>query len=59
MAKKPEVVLNFLNDLKEKLQPKAAEEMEKLLEYKKMEKEQRNEPFDNAINLYDYDYYKK
>eukprot|EP00833_Pecoramyces_ruminatium_P003641 jgi/Orpsp1_1/1177673/evm.model.c7180000062380.1 len=59
MAKKPENVLNFLNDLKEKLQPKAKEDLELLLKYKKMDMEKNNKEFDNVLSLYDYDYYKR
>eukprot|EP00833_Pecoramyces_ruminatium_P006810 jgi/Orpsp1_1/1180842/evm.model.c7180000074839.1 len=57
MAKSPENVFNFLESLKEKLQPLVKNEFGKLLELKKMEKEELNEPFDNTLNFWDIHYY--
>ncbi|ORY07566.1 zincin [Neocallimastix californiae] len=59
MAKTPETVFNFLNKLKEKIQPKAKEEIQKLLEYKKIEKAALNETYDGTFNLWDFEYYRK
>jgi len=50
-------VKKFLKDLKDKFQSKAKEEISKLLELKKMEKEEFYETFDNVINEWDYKYY--
>lgn len=59
MAESPENVMKFLNELKSNLQPVAKKEIEKLLEIKKQEKEALNETFDNTLNSWDLDYYKK
>jgi len=59
MAKNPKNVLDFLQSLKEKLQPLAKNELKKLLELKKAEKEELNEPFDGVINDWDFRYYNR
>jgi len=59
MAKNPKNVLDFLQNLKERLQPLGKEELKKLLELKKQEKAELNEPFDNVIHPYDYNYYNR
>jgi len=57
MAKNPENVFKFLQSLKEKVQPYGKKEIQELLELKKKEKEELNEPFDNTLHLWDYPYY--
>ncbi|OUM59647.1 hypothetical protein PIROE2DRAFT_14763 [Piromyces sp. E2] len=57
MAKSPKYVIEFLEDLKERLQPLAKKEIQTLLELKKIEKEKLNEPFDGIIHDWDQDYY--
>jgi len=59
MAKNPKNVLEFLQGLKEKLQPLAREEIKKLLELKKAEKTELNEPFDNELHDWDFHYYNR
>jgi len=59
MAMNTTNVFNFLDSLKEKLQPIARAEMDKLLKYKKIEKEELNEEYDGILHLYDTDYYKR
>jgi Zn-dependent oligopeptidase len=53
MAKTPENVYKFLDDLKAKLTPLAHEELKTLLEYKK-----REVPDADKINAWDLEYYK-
>lgn len=58
MAKTPENVFNFLNDLEEKLTPLGEIEKLKLLELKKEISAARGEEFDGkTLNLWDYRYY--
>jgi len=59
MAKNPKNVLDFLQNLKEKLQPLAKNEINKLLELKKKEKEELNQPFDGVLNDWDLRYYNR
>eukprot|EP00833_Pecoramyces_ruminatium_P000651 jgi/Orpsp1_1/1174683/evm.model.c7180000050955.1 len=59
MAKNPQNVYNFLDSLKAKIQPIAKAEMEKLLELKKEEMAELNQPFDNELQVYDLEYYKR
>jgi len=59
MAKNPKNVLEFLQSLKEKLQPLAKEEIKKLLELKKAEKDELHEPFDNELHDWDFHYYNR
>jgi len=59
MAKNPKNVLEFLQNLKEKLQPLAKEEIKKLLELKKAEKDELHEPFDNELHDWDFHYYNR
>jgi len=54
MAKTPERVMAFLNDLKEKLTPGGAKEREILVELKKKDLEQREENFDGKYYLWDH-----
>lgn len=57
MAKKPEAVLEFLEDLSVKLRPLLRKEMEIMLELKKKEMDERGIEFDNKIHIWDYRYY--
>ncbi|RPB29709.1 zincin [Terfezia boudieri ATCC MYA-4762] len=57
MAKTPEKVMAFLNDLREKLTPGGKRERKVLLELKKKEKEERGENFDGKYYLWDHRYY--
>ncbi len=57
MAKSSENVLKFLKDIKEKTKPIYNKLLKELLELKKKEKEELNEPFDNKFNFWDIDYY--
>jgi len=59
MAKNPKNVLDFLQSLKEKLQPLAKDEIKKLLELKKQEKEELNQPFDGVLHDWDFHYYNR
>ena len=59
MAKNPKNVLDFLQNLKERLQPLAKNEIKKLLELKKAEKEELNQPYDGVINDWDFHYYNR
>jgi len=59
MAKNTTNVFNFLDSLKEKLQPIAKAEMDQILKYKKIEKEELKEKYDGILHLYDTDYYKR
>ncbi|ORX64607.1 zincin [Anaeromyces robustus] len=59
MAKNPENVIKFLDSLKEKLQPVAQEELNQLLELKKLEKMELNEPFNETIYDWELEYYKR
>lgn len=57
MAKNPENVMNFLNGLKEKLDPLAEKELEKLVKLKEEDLKELNEPFDGTFNEWDLSYY--
>ena len=57
MAKSSANVINFQNEIAEKLQPLKEKEMKIWLELKKKEKESLNEAFDNQIHSYDWSYY--
>jgi len=59
MAKDPETVIKFLNSLKEKLQPVAEEEIKQLLELKKIDKKALNETYEETINDWELEYYKR
>jgi len=59
MAKKVETVMNFLNDLKQKLTPLAKKEMEELLELKRDHSLKTGQPFDGKINSWDFQFYCK
>lgn len=59
MAKEEKTVLNFLNDLKEKLLPLGQKELERLKELKKSEKQTLGLPYDGTFNSWDYGYYNR
>jgi len=59
MAKNTQNVYNFLDSLKQKIQPIAKAEMDKLLELKKVDMEETDQPFDNTLTLSDLEYYKR
>ncbi|KAK9467032.1 hypothetical protein V1512DRAFT_144687 [Lipomyces arxii] len=57
MAKSPEIVLSFLNDLREKLRGAGAKEIAKLLELKTVDQKSLGLPVDESFNIWDYRYY--
>jgi len=57
MAKTPKTVLDFLGDLKSRLVPGGAKEVDHLLELKKKDHESRGIPFDGNYYLWDHRYY--
>ncbi|KNE55347.1 hypothetical protein AMAG_01248 [Allomyces macrogynus ATCC 38327] len=57
MAKKPETVLSFLDDLKTKLMPLGQHDYDQLLEIKKAEREQLGLPAENQLFAWDLAYY--
>ncbi|EGS21800.1 metalloendopeptidase-like protein [Thermochaetoides thermophila DSM 1495] len=57
MAKTPQAVLDFLNDLKTRLAPGGVKEREHLLELKKKDHEARGLPFDGNYYLWDHRFY--
>jgi len=59
MAKNPDNVFKFLNNLEEKLKPIGEKAIQKLLELKKEEKVELNEPVDNKLNNWDIAYYNR
>ncbi|ORX61212.1 zincin [Piromyces finnis] len=59
MAENSENVIKFLDSLKEKLQPVAKEELKQLLEIKKKDKAELNEPFNETLNDWELEYYKR
>ncbi|TPX58646.1 hypothetical protein SpCBS45565_g07930 [Spizellomyces sp. 'palustris'] len=59
MAKDAKSVDEFLKKLRERLTPFGQKELQRLLELKKKEKASRNEPFDNKINSWDFQYYNR
>ena len=54
MAKTPEKVMAFLNDLREKLAPGGEKERKVLIDLKKKEREARGEKFDGKYYLWDH-----
>ena len=54
MAKTPEKVMEFLNDLRERLSSRGGAERKVLMELKKKEVEERGETFDGKLYLWDY-----
>lgn len=54
MAKSPEKVMEFLNDLREKLSPGGEKERKVLLDLKKEEREGRGDKFDGKYYLWDH-----
>jgi metallopeptidase MepB len=59
MAKTPENVMSFLNDLKEKLMPLGLKELERLKQLKKKDLEASGNVFDGSFNSWDYGYYNR
>jgi len=57
MAKTPERVFEFLNNLVEKLEDGLNSDMANLLELKRKEKEEQGLPFDGVLHSHDYNYY--
>lgn len=57
MAKTPEIVNNFLADLRRRLVDGGKKEQEHLLELKKTDLEARGEPFDGKLYLWDNRFY--
>jgi len=57
MAKTPETVFNFLEDLKSRLAEGGKKEIKHLLELKKKDHEARNLPFDGQYYLWDHRFY--
>lgn len=57
MAKTPDAVLKFLNELKDKLLPQGRKDLDKLLQLKKQEKLENKLPFDGKMNSWDTSYY--
>lgn len=57
MAKSPTRVNEFLGDLRTRLAPGGKKEVEKLLEYKKRDYEERGIPFDGNFYMWDAGYY--
>ncbi|KAK4050222.1 metalloendopeptidase [Microbotryomycetes sp. JL201] len=57
MAKTPKQVMDFLDDLEQKLRPMGEHERDTLLQLKKQEHEKRGWDFDNKFRLWDYRYY--
>ncbi|KAK3319004.1 peptidase family M3-domain-containing protein [Apodospora peruviana] len=57
MAKTPKTVLDFLGDLKTRLAPGGAKEIEHLLALKKKDHESRGVPFDGNYYLWDHRFY--
>ena len=57
MAKTPKTVLDFLGDLKTRLAPGGAKEIDHLLALKKKDHEARNLPFDGNYYLWDHRFY--
>jgi len=57
MAKNSDAVFKFLRELTEKLEKPAKKDIEKLLQIKKTEKEERGESFDGKLNCWDWRYY--
>ncbi|PHH59998.1 hypothetical protein CDD81_2202 [Ophiocordyceps australis] len=59
MAKSTERVNSFLGDLRKRLSPGGANEIEHLLEYKQRDCEARNAPFDGSIYMWDVSFYSR
>jgi len=57
MAKEPAKVVAFLTELAKKLEPLADKEMQKLLELKRVECEERGEPFTGQLGGWDFRYF--
>jgi len=57
MAKDPNSVETFLDDLIKKLDAPLEKDIHSLLKYKKQECESRGIPFDNTVNAWDFHYY--
>ncbi|UKZ80964.1 hypothetical protein TrVFT333_008729 [Trichoderma virens FT-333] len=59
MAKSPARVNEFLGDLRTRLAPGGEKEVQKLLEYKKRDYEERGIPFDGNFYMWDTAYYSR
>lgn len=59
MAKTPEVVFDFLNNLSKKLDPLMEKDKQALLALKKQEKQTQNLPFEEKLNMWDVQYYQR
>ncbi|ORX64084.1 zincin, partial [Anaeromyces robustus] len=59
MAQNQTNVLEFLEDLKVKLQPLAKKEIQTLLDLKKNITTELNQPYDGVLNKWDYSYYSR
>ncbi|KAJ8097085.1 hypothetical protein POJ06DRAFT_39367 [Lipomyces tetrasporus] len=57
MAKSPDIVVTFLNDLREKLAGAGKTEIAKLLKLKAKDQEALGLPADDSFNVWDYRYY--
>lgn len=57
MAKRPDKVGVFLEDLNKRLRPLAQQELKVLLELKEKEKKAAGEVFDGTLNSWDFRYY--
>ena len=57
MAKNPEAVLKFLNDLRTRLTPMGEQELKQLVDVKKDYLERNGKPFDGQINPWDSQYF--
>ncbi|KAK7203163.1 hypothetical protein BZA70DRAFT_83876 [Myxozyma melibiosi] len=57
MAKSPEIVMTFLNDLREKLSIAGKTEIAKLLELKQADEKALGLPEDSSFNVWDYRYF--
>ncbi len=59
MAKNLKTATEFLEDIKQKLQPKAKNEIEKMLELKNNERIKLNETITDVFNYWDQDYFNR
>lgn len=57
MAKTPETVMNFLEDLRARVLPLRSREIEELLDFKKADLEARELPFDGKLYAWDLSFY--
>jgi len=59
LAKSPDNVFKFLNDVEAKVKDAASRDLQTLLQVKKQFKEARGEPFDNRISSWDSSFYQR